>query len=93
MGHSVEKNELAAYLNGEKAGRYEWIVNEQETAAEYSPIDGLWKEYWIHGGDESSGQVNDWPSKCFVNGCTRETYHGTHVRDGEGNVYIVRECE
>lgn len=31
-----------------KAGKYEWIVNEPETADESSQIGGSWKEYWIH---------------------------------------------
>ena len=75
-----------------KAGKYEWIVNEPETADESSPIGGSWKEYWIHGGDESKGKVNEWPDECSVSGCTRKADHGAHVRDENGGVFIIPMC-
>lgn len=75
-----------------KAGKYEWIVNEPETADEFSPIGGSWKEYWIHGGDASKGEINKWPKYCSVSNCTRNACHGAHVRDVDGNVYIVPMC-
>ena len=86
------EQDLVAYLSGVKAGKYEWIVNEPETADEYSPIGGSWKEYWIHGGDESNGRINKWPKECSVSGCTQDACHGAHVRDEEGNVFIVPMC-
>lgn len=83
---------IQAYFAGVKASRFEWITNEPETADESSPIGGSWKEYWIHGGDESKGEVNQWPSDCSVSGCTRKACHGAHVRDDNGNVFIVPLC-
>lgn len=75
-----------------KAGKYEWIVNEPETSDESSPIGGSWKEYWIHGGDKSKGEVNKWPKECSVCGCTRRAEHGAHVRDEKGKISIVPMC-
>ena len=83
---------LWAYYASVKASKYEWIVNEPETADESSPIGNSWKEYWIYGGDESKGKVNEWPDECSVSGCTRKAVHGAHVRDEDGKVFIVPMC-
>lgn len=91
--NSSGKEDLKAYLNDdEMAGRYEWIVNESETADESSPIEGSWKEYWKHNGDKDVGVINEWPDKCSVSGCTRDAEHGAHVRDEDGEVSIVPMC-
>lgn len=88
----VKEDALDAYLKGEKARRYEWIVNELETADESSPIGGTWKEYWKHNGDKDGGVINEWPDECSVSGCTRKAEHGAHVRDEDGIVSIVPMC-
>lgn len=75
-----------------KAGKYEWIVNEPETADDKSPIGNSWKQYWIHDGNTKNGEINNWPKKCSVANCTRDAEHGAHVRDEEGNVFIVPMC-
>lgn len=91
VANAIDEASARKY-NPVKSGKYEWIVNEPETADESSPIGGSWKEYWIHGGDASNGEVNSWPKECSVSCCTRDACHGAHVRDENGNVYIVPMC-
>ena len=90
---SLDEEALKAYLSdGEKAGGYEWIVNEPETADESSPIGGSWKEYWKHHGDKDGAVINEWPEKCSMAGCTRDAEHGARVRAEDGEVSIVPMC-
>lgn len=77
-----------------KAGKFEWIINEPDTADESSPIGGSWKAYWRHNGDPDANAENlmKWPKECSVAGCTRDAEHGAHVRDENGKVFIVPMC-
>ena len=74
-----------------RAGFYEVVVNEPGTAEEDSPT-GSWKSFWIKNGDPSGPDINPWPQRCSVCGCRRVAEHGAHVRDLDGNLFIVPMC-
>lgn len=88
----IETEKAKQLRESEMAGKYEWIVNEPETADESSPIGGSWKAYWRHNGDPDAENLMEWPKECSVAGCTRDAEHGAHVRDEDGKVFIVPMC-
>lgn len=88
----IETEKAKQLRESEKAGKYEWIINEPDTADESSPIGGSWKAYWRHDGDPEAENLMKWPKECSVAGCTRDAEHGAHVRDENGKVFIVPMC-
>lgn len=91
--NSVVENALNARrrLDVARAGSYEIVVNEPETADANSPA-GSWKAYWMKNGNASGQNINSWPLRCSVCGCHRPAEHGAHVRSSDGRVYIVPMC-
>ena len=75
-----------------RAGFFKMVVNEPGTGEEKSPA-GSWKAFWMKDGRPLGDDVNVWPTRCSVCGCSCPADHGAHVRDvRSGELYIVPMC-